>query len=170
MVSLLVLVNGEEVGSDEPKMRSVGLLELLIGCLTLVELPGQLDGTVGQCLLGDLVPFLSGFDPRLFHGVNLKEAIELGLVSPRSIVVIEVDLTGRRVNDDGIRPVGQPDYQPADLAAEELGCAGDRWRQLEAATGGTDSCMVAQFGLDRDNVGQGWVSRIEVPKAISHST
>ncbi len=63
---------------------------------------------------------LAGLDPRLFDGVDLEEAVELALVAPGAVVVVEVDLPGRRVDDDGIGPVGQPDDQPADLAAEEL--------------------------------------------------
>src|SRR5208282_3654876 len=78
MVSLLVLVNGEEVGSDEPKMRSVGLLELLIGCLTLVELPGQLlVSSRAQSLLDESTGFTAftageatSLDPRLTFGVD----------------------------------------------------------------------------------------------------
>src|SRR5208337_2655523 len=78
MVSLLVLVNGEEVGSDEPKMRSVGLLELLIGCLVRVELSGQLlVGALTEGLLDELARFpalaareAARLDPGLALGVD----------------------------------------------------------------------------------------------------
>src|SRR5208337_4523510 len=56
MVSLLVLVN--EVRSDESKGRSVGLLELLVGCLALVELSGQLlVSSRAQSLLNEATGF-----------------------------------------------------------------------------------------------------------------
>jgi len=90
--------------------------------------------------------------------VGLQEPVELGLVTPGAIVVIVANLASRHVDEDGIGPVGQPNDQPADLAAEEFSRAGDRRRQLKAATCGADGRMVAQFGLDSDDVGQSWVS------------
>jgi len=99
---------------------------------------GQLDGAVGQSLLCDLVPFLAGFDSRFFDGVDLKEAIELGLIAPGAVVVVEVDLPGRGLNNDGIGPVWQPNDQPANLTAKELCGGGYRRGQLEAATCGAD--------------------------------
>ena len=92
---------------------------------------------------------LAGLDPCLLDGVDLQEAIELGLVAPGAVVVIVADLPGRRVDDDGIGPVGQPDDEARGLAAEELCRAEDRQGQLEAATGGADGRVVADLGLDR---------------------
>ena len=94
---------------------------------------GQLDRSVGQGLLGDLVALLAGLDPRLLDGVDLEEAIQVALVAPGAIVVVVADLPGRRVDDDGIGPVGQPDDEPRGLAAEEL-CGAER--SAEAARGG----------------------------------
>src|SRR6516162_4877721 len=87
--------------------------------------------------------------------VDLEKAIELSLVAPGAVVVIEVNLPCNRVDDGGIGPVWQPDDQAADLAAEELSGAGDRRRQLKAATCGADCREVANLGLDYHDVGQG---------------
>jgi hypothetical protein len=56
----------------------------------------------------------------------LQEPVKLGLVTPGAVVVVVVNLPGRRVEDDGIGPVGQPDDQPGGLAAEELCGAEER--------------------------------------------
>src|SRR5271157_1306956 len=75
MVSLLVLVNGEGMGSDEPRGRSVRLLELLIGGLALVELRGQLlVGSLTQSLLDEPAGFpalAAGEAARLDPGLTL---------------------------------------------------------------------------------------------------
>ena len=89
------------------------------------------------------------------HGVNLEKAIELSLVAPGAVVVIVVNLPCSGVDDGGIDPVWQPDDQAADLAAEELSGAGDRRRQLKAATRGADCREVANLGLDCHDVAQG---------------
>ena len=91
---------------------------------------------------------LAGLDPGLLDGVDLQEAVELGLVAPGAVVVVVVDLPGRRVDDDGIGPVGQPDDEPGGLAAEELCRAEDRRGSCEAAAGGADGRVVADLGLD----------------------
>jgi hypothetical protein len=58
MVSLLVLVNGVRLGTDEPKGWSVRLLELLVGRLVLVELRGQLlVGALAESLLNEATGF-----------------------------------------------------------------------------------------------------------------
>src|SRR5208337_2445854 len=58
MVSLLALLNEVGLGSDEPKRRSVRLLELLVGRLVLVELSGQLPvGALTEGLLDEPARF-----------------------------------------------------------------------------------------------------------------
>jgi len=106
-------------------------------------------------LLRDLVPFLAGFDARLLHGIDLEKSIQVALVAPGAIVVVVANLPGRRVDDGGIGPVGQPDDEARGQAAEELYCAEDRRRQLEAAASDIDCLIVADFVLDSDDVGQG---------------
>ena len=71
MVSLLVMVNEVGLGSDEPRRRSVGLLELLIGGLALVELSGQL-------LVGALTEGLLD-EPAGFAALAAGEAARLDL-------------------------------------------------------------------------------------------
>src|SRR5208337_4206886 len=71
MVSLLVLVDEVGLGSDEPKGRSVRLLELLVGRLALVELRGQL-------LVGALTEGLLD-EPARFPALAAGEAVRLDL-------------------------------------------------------------------------------------------
>src|SRR5271157_467931 len=78
MVSFLVLANEVGLWSDEPRRRSVGLLELLVGRLVRVELSGQLlVGALTEGLLDELARFpalaareAARLDPGLALGVD----------------------------------------------------------------------------------------------------
>src|SRR5947209_281508 len=95
---------------------------------------------------------LAGLDPCLLDGVDLQEAIEVSLITPGPLVVIVADLPGGGVDDNRVGPIGQPDDEPGGRAAEEPGSAGERHWQFEAPAGGANRRMIADLGLDGDDV------------------
>jgi hypothetical protein len=80
--------------------------------------------------------------------------MEMLLVAPGSFVIVVAGLAGGRVEDDRVEPVGQLDDQPGDVAAVDLGRALDRLGQCEPAAGRRDRSLVADLGLDGDDVTQ----------------
>ena len=97
---------------------------------------------------------LSGFERRLLDGVDLEELVEAIAVAPMPLEVVELDLPGREVADDGELPVLEADEQSPSSGREDLGFAFDGLGQFEPSAGAADRFAVPHFGADRDDVGQ----------------
>ena len=94
-------------------------------------------------------------------GVRLQEAVQVLLVTPASSVGVLADRARLGVDDDRVEPVLEMHDQSACLAAVELGGAVVRLGQGEPAASRRDRGLVADLGLDRDDVRQGGSSNRE---------
>src|SRR5262245_38153022 len=64
----------------------------------------DLDAAVLERLLADGVALLTGLQLGLLHGVELQEAVQVGLLAPAAPVVVVAHRTGGGVDDHGVVP------------------------------------------------------------------
>ena len=80
--------------------------------------------------------------------------IEVLLIAPVALEIIEMDFAGLSLADDGVMPVGQLDDHAGCLAAVKLGGAGFWCGESKPLTGRLNRDLIANFGLDGDDMGQ----------------
>ncbi len=76
---------------------------------------GQLDAAIAQVLLGEVMATLQSFPAGFFHGIPLQEAMELCLISPAPVEVVEVDVAGGGINGHRETPTGELQEQSSNL-------------------------------------------------------
>ena len=84
----------------------------------------------------------TGFETALLNRVDLQELVEVVLIAPPAIEVVELRLAAGGVADDGINPVGQLHRQPLNFTTEELRLALHGLGQPQPLAGGPDGGSV----------------------------
>src|SRR5688500_6207472 len=123
------------------------LREVLI--LALPDL--ELDAAVGELGLAELVALGTGLQAGFLNGVHLQELVEVALVAPRAVVVVELYGARSCVDDDGVQPVWELDDEPGDFAAVEFRGALPGFSEPKTPAGGGDGGRVMNTGLDADD-------------------
>lgn len=118
----------------------------------------QLDGAVGELLLGDGVAPLTRLDATLLHRVRLQEQVEFDAIAPDAFEVIEVNGAGQGFDDDGVLPAREADDPARGLAAVELSRALDGIWKTKPLTGPGDGGGIVNLGRDGDDVRDGIIS------------
>ena len=80
-----------------------------------------------------------------FDGVRLQERVQLALVAPVALEVVEVQLAGVGVADDRIPPLGQLHGQAGGGAGEQSVGALDGLRQAQTLARGTHGSRVTDL-------------------------
>jgi hypothetical protein len=97
----------------------------------------------------------SGLSAGSFDGISLQEPVEVLFFTPAASEVVELQLAGGQIGDDGIDPLWQLHSQASGVAAEELDGALHGLGKAQPPAGRQNGGRVSNLGTDRYDVGQG---------------